>query len=113
VARATGNGSAWGSLIAGTASVATLPVAVYATRFSDRYDLLHAAFAIPVGAALGVLALALAARAGRRSALSLGRGGRERVARAGRLLGILGLGLAAAGIVSVVVYGLLEYAGTR
>jgi hypothetical protein len=99
--------------VAGAASVATLPVAVYATRFSDSYDLLHAGFAIPVGAALGALALILAARAGRHRAFTLARGGREGVARTGRLLGVLGIALAAAGVVSLVVYALLEYAGTR
>ena len=35
----------------GVASVAALPVAVYLTRFSDSYDLLHAGFVIPVAAA--------------------------------------------------------------
>jgi hypothetical protein len=93
--------------------VTTLPAAIYATRFNDTYDLLHAGFAIPVGAALGALALVLAARSRRRSALVFGRGGADRRARAGRVLGMLGLGLAAAGVVSLVVYGLLEYAGTR
>lgn len=113
MARATGNGSAWGSLTSGAASVATLPLAVYATRFSGSYELLHAGFAVPVAAALGIVAIALAARFRRWSALRLGRGGREGIARAGRALGMLGLGLAAAGVVSLAVYGLLEYAGTR
>jgi hypothetical protein len=113
VARPTGNGSAWGSLLAGLASVATLPVAIYLTRFSDTYELLHAGFAIPVGAALGLLALSLARRSRRRSALRLGRDDRAWVVRSGRALGLLGLGLAAAGLVALGVYGLLEYAGTR
>lgn len=113
MARSTRNGSAWGALVSGAASTATLPVAIYATRFSDSYDLLHAAFAIPVGAALGFLALHLARRARALGALALGRPSGERAARVGRALGLLGLGLAAAGLVSVAVYGLLEYAGTR
>ena len=113
MARSTRNRSAWGALVSGAASTATLPVAIYATRFSDSYDLLHAAFAIPVGAALGFLALHLARRARRLGALALGRPSGERAARVGRALALLGLGLAAAGLVSVAVYGLLEYAGTR
>ena len=113
MARPTGIRSAWGSLVAGLASVATLPAAIYATRFSDSYDLLHAGFAIPVGAVLGAVAVILAARSRRQRALRLGRGGGEGAARAGRLLGILGIALAAAGIVSLAVYWLLEYAGTR
>jgi hypothetical protein len=107
------NRSAWGALASGAASTATLPVAIYATRFSDSYDLLHAAFAIPIGAGLGFLALHLARRARRLGALALGRASGERTTRLGRALGLLGIGLAAAGLVSVAVYGLLEYAGTR
>ena len=37
-----GSGAAAVSLVAGIGSTATIPVAVYATRFSDSYDLLHA-----------------------------------------------------------------------
>jgi hypothetical protein len=108
-----GSSAAWGALVSGAASTATLPVAIYATRFSDSYDLLHAAFAIPLGAGLGFLALYLARQARRLGALALGRPSGERAARVGRALGLLGLGHAAAGLVSVAVYGLLEYAGTR
>jgi hypothetical protein len=107
-----GTVSAWGSLVAGLASVATLPLAIYLTRFSERYELLHAGFAIPLAAAFGFVALALASRNRRIGALSL-RGRGSGVARAGRALGILGVGLALAGVVSLVVYALLEYAGTR
>ena len=58
--RQTGKGAAWGSVAFGVASVAALPVAIYLTRFSDSYDLLHAAFVIPVAAGLGVAAILLA-----------------------------------------------------
>jgi len=107
------NGAAWGSLAAGLASVATLPAAIYATRFSDAYDLVHAGFAIPVAAALGVFSLTLARRARRLRAVSLARGGRSGTATLGRVLGIVGLCMAAAALVALGVYGLLEYAGTR
>ena len=106
------SGAAWGSLIAGIASIATLPVAVYLTRYSETYELLHAGFAIPVGALLGFLSIRLARRASQRSALSLGGDGLGR-ARIGRIAGIVGICLALAGIVALAVYGLLEYAGTR
>ena len=108
-----GSGAAWGSLVAGAASVATLPVAIYLTRFSDAYELLHAGFAIPLGAALAFLALALARRANRQGNVLLGRARRSGPATAGRALGAIGLGLAAAGIVALAVYGLLEYVGSR
>ena len=110
---ANGNGSAWGSLVAGLASIATLPLAIYLTRFSDRYDLLHAGFAIPVAAGLGLASLALARRARMRGAMALGKGGSIGAARVGRVLGIMGLCLAAAGVVALGVYGLLEFAGSR
>jgi hypothetical protein len=108
-----GTGAAWGSVVAGLASVATLPLAIYLTRFSDAYELLHAGFAIPLAGILGALALALARRARGRQALRLDRASTPTSASAGRVLGILGLCLAASAIVALAVYGLLEYAGSR
>ncbi len=107
-----GYAAAWGSLVAGLASVATLPVAIYATRFSERYDLLHAGFAVPVAAALGLVSLALARRAHMRGTLTLD-GRRPAPARVGRVLGGVGLCMAAAAVVALGVYGLLEYVGSR
>jgi hypothetical protein len=107
------SGAAWGSLAAGAASVATLPVAVYLTRFSDAYELLHAGFAIPLGGALGLVALALARRERRRAPLRVERAGSNRVVTAGRVLGVVGVCLALAGLVALGVYGLLEYVGSR
>ncbi|HEX4745584.1 MAG TPA: hypothetical protein VFU99_01775 [Gaiellaceae bacterium] len=107
-----GSGAAWSSLAAGLASCATLPVAVYATRFSDSYDLLHASFAIPVAIALGLAALMLAGRARGRTRVSLSSDGGG-VATAGRVLGIIGLCMAASALVALGVYGLLDYVGSR
>lgn len=101
------------AFLAGLASVATLPLAVYLTRFSDRYELLHAGFAIPLGLGLGVLALELARRGRRLGALRVGRDGRGGLVRAAGLLGIAGVCLALAGLVALGVYGLLEYVGSR
>jgi hypothetical protein len=111
--RASGNGFAWGSLLAGLSSVVALPVAIYLTRYSDRYELLHSAFAIPAVAVLGAASIALARRAERRTAITLGRGGRPWLARAGRVLGVAGVCIALAAIVALGVYGLLEYVGSR
>ena len=108
-----GNGAAWGSLVAGLASCMTLPVAIYATRFSDSYDLLHSGFVIPVAAALGLVALALARRARARSRVTLSQGGGGGVATTGRVLGVIGLCVAASALVALGVYGLLEYVGSR
>lgn len=102
------------SVLAGIASVVTLPLAVYVTRFSERYDLLHAGFFIPVTAVLGLVALALARRERRRRAVSLATAGPSRdLATMGRVLGALGLCLAASAMIAMVVYGLLEYVGSR
>ena len=100
-------------MLAGLASVVTLPLAIFLTRFSDTYELLHAAFAIPVAAVLGLVALGLARRSRRRLALSLSSDRRDRAAVAGRLLGIAGICMALAALVSLGVYGLLEYVGSR
>jgi hypothetical protein len=109
-----GSGAAWGSLVAGVASCVTLPLAVYLTRFSDSYELLHAGFLIPVAAGLGLGALALARRARLRTRVSLSAGGGgAAVATAGRVLGVLGLCMAAAALVALGVYDLLEYVGSR
>jgi hypothetical protein len=113
VVDSAGNGAAWGSLLAGIASCATLPVAIYVTRFSDTYELLHAGFAIPVAAACGIVALSLARRACVRRRVSLSGGGGGGTATIGRVLGIIGLCLAASGLVALGVYGLLEYVGSR
>jgi hypothetical protein len=108
-----GKGLGWGSVLVGLASVATLPVAIFLTRFSERYELLHAGLAIPVAGALGIAALTLARRAGRRSRLSLSPERSDGLARAGRVLGIVGLCMALAAVVSLVVYALLDYVGER
>jgi hypothetical protein len=107
------SGAAWGSLLTGLASVATIPLAIYLTRFSESYDLLHAGFAIPLAAVLGVVAIALARRARRHSSVSLSAAGVPRTALAGRILGILGVCIAASALVALGVYGLLEYVGSR
>ena len=108
-----GNGAAWGSVAAGLASVATLPVAVFLTRFSDAYELLDAGFAVPVGIAFAAVSLVLARRARVGSTVRLQGPGRGGVARAGRALGVVGMCMAAAGLVALGVYGLLEYVGSR
>jgi hypothetical protein len=109
----SGRGATWGSLVTGLASVAALPVAVYLTRFSERYELLHSGFAIPVAAILGLAAITLARRARRRNVLRLDRDGGGGLARVGGVLGIVGVCMALAALVALGVYALLEYVGTR
>jgi len=101
-------GSARASVLVGLLSVATMPVAIAATRWSDQYELLQAGFAIPLGAALGLLAVALARRARSRLAPTLGHPKGTRTARLGRFLGLLGFLLALTAAGSLAVYWILS-----
>jgi len=86
---------------------------VYLTRFSGSYELLHAGFAIPVAALLGILALALARQSRRRASLTLSGESSRGLATAGHVLGVVGICMAASALVALGVYGLLEYVGSR
>ena len=101
-------GSARASVLVGLLSVATMPVAILATRWSEQYELMQAGFAIPVGAALGLLAVALARRARSRLAPTLGHPRGSRTARLGRFLGLLGFLLALTAAGSLAVYWILS-----
>ena len=112
-ARTGGNGRAVAAVIVGLLSVATMPVAILGTRYSDSYDLLHAGFAIPLAVLLGGLAIGLGGGALRHDDLRLGRAGGRGAARVARALGVIGIALAATCLVAVGVYGLLTYLGER
>ena len=103
-----GPGSARASVLLGLLSVATLPAAIATTHFSETYELLHAAVAIPVGLLLGALAVALSRRARSRLGPTLGRPRGARTARLGRLLGLLGFLVALTAAGSVAIYALLS-----
>jgi hypothetical protein len=111
--RPAGNARAGWSIVVGLLSIATVPVAIFATRYSDTYELLHAALAIPVGLFFGVCALLLARAARKRNERTLGRAGRLRTAAIGRSLAIVGLAVAGSATIAVAVYGLLRYLETR
>ena len=100
--------SARASVLLGLLSVATMPVAIAATRWSERYDLLHAAAAIPLGALLGIATIRLARRARSRLAPTLGHPRGSRTARLGRVLGLLGFLLALTAAGSLAVYEVLK-----
>jgi hypothetical protein len=102
--RAAGNGRAVASIVAGVLAVATMPLAIVATRYSDSYDLLHAGLALTIGLARSAL---------RHDDLRLERAGGRGAARVGRALGVLGIALGATALVSVSVYGFLTYLGER
>jgi membrane protease YdiL (CAAX protease family) len=108
-----GNARAVAAVVVGILAVATMPLAILATRYSASYDLLHSAFAIPGAVLLGALAIGLGRGALRHDDLRLGRAGGRRTARFGRALGVLGIALASTCLVAVAVYGLLTYLGER
>jgi hypothetical protein len=101
-------GSARLSVLVGLLSIAVLPGAIAATRWSRGYELMDAAAAIPVAAGLGLLAWALARRARSRLAPTLGHPRGSRTARLGRFLGLLGFVLALTAAGSVGVYAVLS-----
>ena len=96
------------SVLVGVLSVALLPAAILATHYSEEYELIHAAVAIPAALLLAVLALVLSRRARSRLGPTLGRPKGARTARLGRFLGILGLLLALTAAGSVGIYALLS-----
>ena len=101
-------GSAWLSVVVGLLATLTMPAAIVATRWSKDSELLHAGFAIPLAALLGLSAVALARRARSRIAPTLGHPRGTRTARLGRFLGLLGFLLALTGAGSLFVYWLLS-----
>ena len=94
-------------MLLGLLSLATLPVAIAATRWSRTYELLDAGFAIPVGLVLGALAVALARRTRKEQALLLGPAPGARSARVGRVLGMTGFLLGVTAAMAVGVYYVL------
>jgi hypothetical protein len=94
--------------VLGVLATLTLPVAIGATRYSGSYELLHAGFAIPIAVILGVFAVVLSRRAKELDRATLGRAGGGRAARLGRVLGILGLCIAASATIALAVYGVLH-----
>jgi hypothetical protein len=101
-------GSARLSVFVGLLATLTMPAAIAATRWSRDYELMHAGFAIPIAAALGLLAIALARRARSRLAPTLGHPRGTRTARVGRFLGIVGFLLALTAAGSLLVYWILS-----
>jgi hypothetical protein len=107
------SGDGFGAALVGFLAAATMPLAIYLTRFSDTYDLIHAGFAIPLAAILGLLAVGLARGSRRRDALRLAPQPRSRLTTAGFVLGAAGICMAVSAIVALGVYGVLDWWGSR
>jgi len=103
-----GNARAAWSAVLGLLAALTMPLAIVGTRYSSSYELLQAGFAIPIAAALGIAAVVLARNARRYEQATLGRAGGAKRGRAGRLLGILGICMAASATIAVAVYEVLN-----
>ena len=84
-----------------------MPAGVVLARETQRVTLRLATISIAVALALGWFAIILARRARERIELTLGRAGGAGLARAGRLVGILGVLLAITAALAVGFWGLL------
>jgi hypothetical protein len=105
------NGRAWASAASALGGVLALPAAVAVARQTKGVDLLDAAYAIPVAAVLGLLAIALSIGARRRLEWTLGRVGGAWLARLGRVLGVLAVCVAVAAAIAIGFFELLRNAG--
>jgi hypothetical protein len=101
------NDRARASVVVGILAVIAIPAGVVLAAYSSAVDLTWAAAAIPIAAFLGIVAVSLARSARRYSQVSLGRIGGTGLARAGSILGMLGLYLAVMAVLSVGFFGLL------
>jgi len=108
-----GNVRAALSALLGLLAIATMPVAVLATRYFEQYDLVHAAVAIPLALLLAFVALGFARSAGTYDAVRLGRAGGGGAARAGRLFAWGAIWLSGSCAVAVAIWGILEYQASR
>ena len=98
------NAPAYAALVAGVLAAAAIPVAIALAELLGYYDLLKAAAAIPAALVLGVAAVVLARRGRHRLQRTVGRVGGGGAARAGRVLGVLGICLAISASISVGFY---------
>jgi len=101
------NPRAWASLLVGLASVLALPVGIALSWYSDAVSLLDSMGAAGLGLLLGWAAVVLAQRGRETVERTLGRAGGLLAAKAGRLLGLVGVWLALTAALAVAFYGLL------
>ena len=105
---ARGNPRAWWSLVCGIASIAAIPAGTLLARESQRVTLVDSSGSVLIAALLGWAAIVLARRARDRVQITLGRAGGSGVARAGRILGIVGLLVAGTAALALGFWGLLS-----
>jgi len=96
------------SVLVGVVAVAVLPAAIAAAEFLEVATLLESAVAIAPAAVLAVAAIYLGIRGRRHVERTLGRARGAGLARAGRILGWIGLYLAVTATISVATYYMLR-----
>ena len=92
-------------------ALAAIPAGVAVARQARNVNLLDAAYSIPLAAVLGLLAVAFSVGARRRFEWTLGRAGGARLARVGRVLGVLAVCVAVASAIAIGFFELLRNAG--
>ncbi len=95
------------SLACGLLAVAAIPAGIVLARESQTVTLVDSSGSVAAAALLGWSAIVLAGRGRERILITLGRAGGRGAARAGRLLGILALLLAATASLALGFWGLL------
>jgi hypothetical protein len=103
-----GNPRAWWSLVCGVASIAAIPAGTLLARESQRVTLVDSSGSVAIAALLGWAAIVLARRAQDRLQITLGRAGGNGAARAGKILGIVGLLAAGTAALALGFWGLLS-----
>ena len=95
------------SLLLGLLAVAVLPLAVAIAQASPDVRLVYAVAAVPVAVPIGIAAIVLARRGQRLAQVTLGRAGGAGLARAGLVLGFLGLYVGLTTALALGFFGLL------
>lgn len=109
-ARRDANAAARAALVVGVLALLEPAAALYASHASSRVTAVQGVAAATGAAVFGALALVLGTRAKRNVELTLGRVGGARQARAGRILGALGVAAGLVAAISLVVYVVLSHA---
>lgn len=101
------NPRATSSVLVGLAAVVVVPLAITASRYFDELTLVQSCASAVAAGLLGLVALNLAGRGRETVQRTLGRSGGETAARVGRVLGWLGLWMAATTGLALAFYALL------
>jgi hypothetical protein len=105
--RTTGNPRAAASVVFGLAAVLAIPAGVVLQYYSATVTLIQSSSSAGLTIAFGVYAIVLARRGRETYARTIGRSGGRRLARTGKVLGVLGLCMGISAALAVGFYGLL------